>query len=113
MTRQNIHFVTSKSINNQKKVNDTLERVILTQGRSQPKIPGGGQNFIDLSSGAPRIKQEGAEPGCGGRAPSRHEFLGFLHEKHSFQQSFLSKKNSLVPSSGLNPCVGSRLTLLH
>ena len=30
MIRQMIHVVTSKSINNQKKVNDTLERIMLT-----------------------------------------------------------------------------------
>ena len=43
MIRQNTHFVISKSINNRKKVSNTLERVILTQGRSQPKISGGGK----------------------------------------------------------------------
>ena len=42
MIRQNTHFVISKSINNQKKVNNTLERMILTQEHSQPKISGGG-----------------------------------------------------------------------
>ena len=44
MIRQNIHFDISKSINNQKKVNDTLERWIHSQGRSHPKVSGGGGN---------------------------------------------------------------------
>ena len=48
MIRQNTHFVISKSISNQKKVNNTLERVILTQGRSQPKISGGGAKLHRL-----------------------------------------------------------------
>ena len=87
---------------------------------AQPaQIFGGEQNFIGLSSGAHRIRQRGGNRGCGsetpsrrrlrgsgGTAPSRHEFLGFLQEKHSFQRSFfLSKKDTQVayPPSGLNP----------
>ena len=39
------------------------------QWRIQPKISGEGQNFMGWSSGAPRIRQGGAQPGVWGRSP--------------------------------------------
>ena len=75
-------------------------------GFASPKFRG-GQNFIGLSTGAPRIRQRGPLLGVWGRSPSRkrlrgHGFLGFLQEKHSLKRSFLSKKDTRVAPSGLN-----------